>query len=187
MTGAWENEINDSPKINLEDIGMTLSNILSSLNTKENYFDLNENYSTIRYICAKEYSDFVYKYIEPQFYECNSTSLTNPKFILFSAPGATGKTALAMHICTITEDIMKIRQDKDEYNIGRNIRKFRLANDLTQEQTVAKLQLLGIEMSRGTYSHIECGLDNIRVQELLALAKIFHVDVADFFDGISLH
>lgn len=82
---------------------------------------------------------------------------------------------------------MKIKQDKNKYNIGTNIRKFRMKNNLTQEQTVAKLQLLGIEISRGSYSHLECGLDNIRVEELLSLAEIFHVEVADFFDGISLH
>lgn len=81
---------------------------------------------------------------------------------------------------------MKIRQDTDKYNIGRNIRKFRQRKHLTQEQTVARLQLMGIDMSRGTYSHIECGIDNIRVEELLALAEIFHVSVADFFEGIQL-
>ena len=81
---------------------------------------------------------------------------------------------------------MKIRQDTDKYNIGRNIRKFRQRKHLTQEQTVARLQLMGIDMSRGTYSHIECGIDNIRVEELLALAEIFHVSVADFFEGIHL-
>lgn len=81
---------------------------------------------------------------------------------------------------------MKIRQDTGKYNIGSNIRKCRIANRLTQEQTVVKLQLMGIDMSRGTYSHIECGIDNIRVEELLALADIFHVGIADFFEGISL-
>ena len=81
---------------------------------------------------------------------------------------------------------MKIRQNQDKYNIGRNIRKYRLINKLTQEQTVARLQLLGIEISRGTYSHIECGIDNIKVEELLALAQIFHVSVGDFFDDITL-
>ncbi len=81
---------------------------------------------------------------------------------------------------------MRIKQDTDKYNIGRNIRKYRRENHLTQEQTVAKLQLMGIDMSRGTYSHIECGIDNIRVEELLALAEIFRVTVADFFEGITL-
>lgn len=82
---------------------------------------------------------------------------------------------------------MKIRQNNDDYNIGINIRRFRMENKLTQEQTIAKMQLLGIEISRGTYSQIECGLSNIRVQELLALAEIFHVGMADFFEGMSLH
>ncbi|MDE6923844.1 MAG: helix-turn-helix domain-containing protein [Acetatifactor sp.] len=82
---------------------------------------------------------------------------------------------------------MKIRQDREQYNIGKNIRKFRMDNNLTQEQTVAKLQLRGIKMSRGSYSHIECGLDNIRVEELLGLAEIFEVGVGDFFKGMSLH
>lgn len=82
---------------------------------------------------------------------------------------------------------MKIRQDNSDYNIGVNIRKFRVENKLTQEQTIAKMQLLGIEISRGTYSQIECGISNIKVQELLALAEIFHVGIADFFEGMSLH
>ncbi len=82
---------------------------------------------------------------------------------------------------------MKIRQDSDGYNIGSNIRRFRTENKMTQEQTVAKMQLLGIEISRGTYSQIECGISNIKVQELLALAEIFHVGIADFFNGMSLH
>lgn len=82
---------------------------------------------------------------------------------------------------------MKIKQDKDKYNIGRNIRKYRMENNLTQEQTVAKMQLRGIKMSRGSYSHIECGLDNIRVEELLCLAEIFEVEIADFFKGMKFH
>ena len=81
---------------------------------------------------------------------------------------------------------MKIRQDNTKYNIGRNIRKYRLINKLTQEQTVARLQLLGIEISRGTYSHIECGIDNIKVEELLGLAEVFHVTIGDFFEGMNL-
>lgn len=76
--------------------------------------------------------------------------------------------------------------DEDKFNIGRNIRQYRMESKLTQEETIAKLRSWGIEMSRGTYSHIECGLDNIRVEELLALAEIFEVKVGDFFKGISL-
>ena len=81
---------------------------------------------------------------------------------------------------------MKIRQDRDRFNIGTNIRRFRKENHLTQEQTVAKMQLMEIDISRGTYSQIECGLYNIKVSELLALSEIFHVGIEEFFDGMSL-
>ncbi len=45
---------------------------------------------------------------------------------------------------------MRIRQDGKEYNLGANIRRFRMERHLTQEQTVAKMQLLGVDISRGT-------------------------------------
>lgn len=76
--------------------------------------------------------------------------------------------------------------DRNDFNIGRNIRRYRLESKLTQEETIERLMSLGIRMSRGTYSHIECGLDNIRVEELLALAEIFRVEAGDFFKGMSL-
>ena len=82
---------------------------------------------------------------------------------------------------------MKIRQDRNKYNIGSNIRLVRQERGLTQEDTIARLQLKGIYMSRGTYSHIECGVANIRIEELLALSEVFHVEVAEFFKGIHLH
>ena len=81
---------------------------------------------------------------------------------------------------------MKIRQDKEKYNIGANIRKFHMENHMTQEQTVAKMQILGIGISRSSYAQLECGLYNIKVQELLALSEIFHIPIASFFDGMSL-
>lgn len=81
---------------------------------------------------------------------------------------------------------LKIRQTKDQFNIGKNVRALRLERGLTQEQTVAKMQLLGISISRGTYSHIECGIANIKVQELLALCEIFQVQPGNFFIGLTL-
>lgn len=81
---------------------------------------------------------------------------------------------------------MRIRQDDKKYNLGVNIRRFRMERHLTQEQTVAKMQLLGVDISRGTYSQIECGIVNIRVEDLLALREIFGVEIGQFFDGMSL-
>lgn len=81
---------------------------------------------------------------------------------------------------------MKIRKNTDNYNIGKIIRKYRMQNHLTQEQTIAKMNLLGVDISRGTYSHIECGSANIEVVALLALAEIFHTPISSFFDEFSL-
>lgn len=81
---------------------------------------------------------------------------------------------------------MRIRQSGEGYNLGVNIRRFRMENRLTQEQTVAKMQLLGVDISRGTYSQIECGVANIRVEDLLALSKVFHVEIGRFFEGLTI-
>ena len=73
--------------------------------------------------------------------------------------------------------MQKIRPDMD---IGHNIQTLRKAAGLTQEQTVARLQLMDIQISKSTYAKIE----NIRVSELVALNKIFQSDISDFFKGL---
>ena len=75
----------------------------------------------------------------------------------------------------------KIKQD---IHIGNNIRALRKAKKLTQEQVVTHLQLQGLEISRSSYSQIECGTYNIRVSELFALAKLFQTDINCFFKDI---
>ncbi len=72
----------------------------------------------------------------------------------------------------------KIKQD---ICIGTNIRILRKSANLTQDEVVAQLQLDGIDMSRSIYSQIECGTYNIRVTELIALAKLFKTDFNSFF------
>ena len=75
----------------------------------------------------------------------------------------------------------KIKQD---ISLGRNIRKLRRQSHLTQEQVAAKLQLQGIEISRSSYSQIECGTYNIKVSELIALAELFQTDFNSFFKDL---
>lgn len=77
----------------------------------------------------------------------------------------------------------KIKQD---IHIGNNIRRLRKQAHLTQEQVTAHLQLQGIEISRSSYSQIECGTYNIRVSELIAMAELFQVDYNAFFENLSL-
>ncbi len=75
----------------------------------------------------------------------------------------------------------KIRQD---ISIGDNIRSLRKQSGLTQEEVVTRLQLKGLEISRSSYSQIECGTYNIRVSELVELSKLFCVDFNSFFKGL---
>lgn len=76
----------------------------------------------------------------------------------------------------------KIRPDR---SLGSNIQKARKQKGLTQDATIAKLQLMGVNISRSTYAKIETDRINIRVSELVALGQIFGVDFNYFFDGIS--
>ncbi len=68
--------------------------------------------------------------------------------------------------------------------LGRNIQRIRLECGLTQEQTVAKLQVLGSPLSRSTFSLIEMGRGNLFVSDLVALQMVFQVDYKEFFRDI---
>ena len=68
--------------------------------------------------------------------------------------------------------------------LGENIKRIRMSCGLTQEQTVAKLQVLGSPLSRSTYSLIEMGRGNIFVNDLVGLKKIFNVEYEEFFENI---
>jgi len=76
----------------------------------------------------------------------------------------------------------KIRPDMD---IGGNIRKLRKNCELTQDEVVTKLQLMGIETSRSVYSRYEINLLNIRVSEIVALKQILNCRYSDFFEGLE--
>ena len=76
----------------------------------------------------------------------------------------------------------KIRPDRD---IGSNIQKARKSKGFTQDETIAKLQLMGVDMSRSTYAKIETNRLIIRVSALIALSSIFGVDFNYFFKGLQ--
>lgn len=78
--------------------------------------------------------------------------------------------------------MQKIRPDLD---IGTNIRSLRLSCKLTQDTVVAKMQLMGLSISRSTYAKIESNLMNIKVSELVALTSIFNCTFNDFFTDLN--
>ena len=77
--------------------------------------------------------------------------------------------------------MQKIRPALD---IGHNIQRLRKAAGMTQDQAVAKLQLMGLNISKSTYAKLETNRMNIKVSELVALSKIFDADIAEFFSGL---
>ena len=79
------------------------------------------------------------------------------------------------------EAMQKIRPDLD---IGHNIQALRRRAGMTQDQVVAKLQLMGLSISKSTYAKLETNRMNIKVSELIALSKIFDADIAEFFFGL---
>ena len=77
--------------------------------------------------------------------------------------------------------MQKIRPDMD---IGHNIQRLRRGASMTQDQVVAKLQLMGLNISKSTYAKLETHRMNIRVSELVALREIFRAEFNDFFTGL---
>lgn len=71
-----------------------------------------------------------------------------------------------------------------DISIGENLRKLREQFGYSQSQLVAKLHLLGSNMSRSTYSKIETGNRNIRISDFIALKSIYNVDFSAFFEGL---
>lgn len=69
-------------------------------------------------------------------------------------------------------------------DIGQNIQRLRNNAGLTQEQTVAQIQLMNLEISKSTYAKLETNRMNIKVSELVALCKIFDADISEFFEGL---
>lgn len=65
--------------------------------------------------------------------------------------------------------------------LGKNIRKLRIAKGLRNKDIVAQLQIRGVEISTGTYSKIEMGLNNPSVDLLIALTDILSCDYNAFF------
>ena len=69
--------------------------------------------------------------------------------------------------------------------LGTNIKRLRIENNLRNKDVVTQLQLRNVEISTGTYSKVEMGLNNPSVDMLIALTDIFHCDFNAFFQIIK--
>ena len=65
--------------------------------------------------------------------------------------------------------------------VGPVVRKLRMAAGLSQEALAAKLQVVGWDLTRGGLSKIEARLRRVNDAELLVLARVLKVGVADLY------
>ena len=78
--------------------------------------------------------------------------------------------------------MQKLRPD---LNIGENIQALRRQAGLTQDMTIAQMNVMGIDISKSTYAKIETNRMNIKISELVALKRIFKCSFEDFFKGLE--
>ena len=69
--------------------------------------------------------------------------------------------------------------------LGKNIKRLRIQNKLRNKDVVAQLQLKGVEISTGTYSKVEMGLNNPSVDLLIALTEIYGCDFNAYFKDVD--
>ena len=74
---------------------------------------------------------------------------------------------------------------KQDISIGANLKKFRQAAGMTQEEVAAKLQVQGLDIPQKIISEMELGKYSIRVSVLLALADLYYTPVEDFFESLE--
>ncbi len=70
--------------------------------------------------------------------------------------------------------------------IGSNLKKIRLLNGLSQEQLVAQLNLLGLDLDRTSLSRIENQNREVYDYELVYFSKALKVNIVDLYDDIDL-
>ena len=70
-----------------------------------------------------------------------------------------------------------------ELQVGQQIRIFREALHLTQEQVSAQLQVRGCDITRSALAKIEVGQRHIYLDELKLLKEILKVDYADLLES----
>lgn len=67
--------------------------------------------------------------------------------------------------------------------VGSNIKRLRKEHNMKAVDVIAKLQLMGLSITTGTFSKVENGYNNPSVDLLICLTEIFHCDFNAFFQS----
>lgn len=78
--------------------------------------------------------------------------------------------------------MQKLLQDVD---FGKNLQRLRKSRNFSQYDMAAKMELLGRSMSRAQYAHIEQGIRNLYISDLILFKEILNVSYEDFFENIT--
>jgi len=82
--------------------------------------------------------------------------------------------------------MQKLLQD---VHIGSNLQKLRKSRNLSQADMIIRLELKDRVMTRANYAHIEQGIRNVYVSDLILfkeiLAEIRDLSYDAFFEGLS--
>lgn len=70
--------------------------------------------------------------------------------------------------------------------VGENLRKTRLTNGLSQEQLIAQLNLLGLDLDRTSLSRIENQNREVYDYELVYFSKALKINILDLFNDIEI-
>ena len=73
---------------------------------------------------------------------------------------------------------------KQDVSIGGNLKRLRLKAGYTQEEVAAKLQTMGLAVSREMLSQMEQGKYSVRISVLAALRTLYKTNFEDFFAGL---
>ena len=77
---------------------------------------------------------------------------------------------------------MDQRLDQD-YNIGKNLKRLRNMRNLTQGEVAARLQVMGLPVSREIYAQMEGGKHHIKIRVFKGLKEIYNTSYEELLRG----
>ncbi|MDO5133483.1 MAG: helix-turn-helix transcriptional regulator [Eubacteriales bacterium] len=76
----------------------------------------------------------------------------------------------------------KIVTDDEKNVIGRNIRRFRISQNMLQTEMIARLQLYQVSITREALVKIEGGRQHIKLSQLQGIKKVLGVSYDDLLE-----
>ena len=76
----------------------------------------------------------------------------------------------------------RIIDGNDKNMVGENVRKFRIAKNMSQQMLSSKLEMMAIYICRGSISRLEEKQRTVTDIELYGIAKVLGVAISDLFE-----